>query len=469
MGNNWPLVKIADIQANTKGAIAIGPFGSRLKSDCYVNSGIPVIRGTNISRGPAFKGEFVYITEDKADTLGSSNVYKDDLVFPHRGSIGEVGIILEDKRFVLSSSLMKITCDTTKVNPKYIYYFFKSNEGIHALLKNASQVGTPGIGQPLTSLKSIEFRKPPLTVQNKIVAVTSSLDEKIELNYQMNQTLEQIAQALFKSWFIDFDPVIDNALAAGNTIPDELKARAELRKKVLVTANIKRLPIAIQQLFPCEFVGSTSLGQVPVNWAECNFLSLIKLIGGGTPKTTINEYWNGDIPWFSVVDAPRDANIFVVDTDKHITQLGVDKSSTKILREGTTIISARGTVGKCAMVATPMAMNQSCYGINGLEGTADEYIYFLTRYQVTNLQKRSHGSVFDTITKKTFESINLPFPGGPITQAFKNEVKPILTKVLANNNQINTLTKLRDTLLPKLISGELKIPEAAQQLEAALA
>ena len=139
------------MQAPEPGSIAIGPFGSRMKSDCYVEDGIPVIRGTNITGGPTFDGEFVYITEEKADTLGSSNVYQSDLVFPHRGSIGEVGIILEDKRYVLSSSLMKLTCDREKVNPKFLYYFFKSSTGRHELLKNASQVGTPGIGQPLTS------------------------------------------------------------------------------------------------------------------------------------------------------------------------------------------------------------------------------------------------------------------------------------------------------------------------------
>ena len=101
---------------------------------------------------------------------------------------------------------------------------------------------------------------------------------------------------------------------------------------------------------------------------------MIKLIGGGTPKTNIEEYWNGDIPWFSVVDAPNDSDVFVLDTEKHVTQLGVDKSSTKILRTGTTIISARGTVGKCALVGEPMAMNQSCYGINGNEGISDIFL-----------------------------------------------------------------------------------------------
>ena len=143
MSVDWPLVTINEIKDSKKGAIAIGPFGSRMKTDCYVGEGIPVIRGTNITGGATFKGNFVYITKEKSEALGSSNVYQDDLVFPHRGAIGEVGIILEKKHYVISSSLMKLTCDKARVNPKYLYYFFKSRIGRHELLKNASQVGTP--------------------------------------------------------------------------------------------------------------------------------------------------------------------------------------------------------------------------------------------------------------------------------------------------------------------------------------
>jgi type I restriction enzyme S subunit len=200
-------------------------------------------------------------------------------------------------------------------------------------------------------------------------------------------------------------------------------------------------------------------GWVPKGWSVGSFESLIKLIGGGTPKTTIEEYWNGDIPWFSVVDAPNDSDVFVIDTEKHVSHLGVDKSSTKLLRKGTTIISARGTVGKCALVAEPMAMNQSCYGINGIEGISDEFIYYLTRYQVSDLQKRGHGSVFNTITRDTFKSIIFPFAGGEITQKFSEIITPYLNRVSLNNYQNIELAKARDVLLPKLISGQLKLPE----------
>jgi type I restriction enzyme S subunit len=309
-------------------------------------------------------------------------------------------------------------------------------------------------------LKQIKIKAPVLHVRRNIAAYIKKFDEKIKLNEQTNQTLEQMAQALFKSWFVDFDPIIDNALAAGNSIPDELQERVELRQRVIAERDtnpkLKPLPDDIQQLFPSEFEES-ELGWIPKGWEVTSFESLISLIGGGTPKTTIDDYWGGDVPWFSVVDAPNDSDVFVIDTEKHVTQLGVDKSSTKILREGTTIISARGTVGKCALVGSLMAMNQSCYGIVGKFENHDEYIYFLTRYQVSDLQKRGHGSVFNTITRETFKSISLAKSSDLLTQKFSEMVRPYLTKILSNNKQNIELTKLRDVLLPKLISGELII------------
>ncbi|EPK3136370.1 restriction endonuclease subunit S [Enterobacter cloacae] len=180
MSSNWPIVRIDDIKADRKNAITIGPFGSRMKSDCYTESGIAVIRGTNLGPTSHFINDFVYIPEEKADELASCNVYKNDLVFPHRGSIGEVGIVEHGQRYVLSSSLMKLTCATDKACPKFVYYFFKSSTGRHELLKNASQVGTPGIGQPLSSLKSIELSLPPLKTQENIAKILSSLNSCAE-------------------------------------------------------------------------------------------------------------------------------------------------------------------------------------------------------------------------------------------------------------------------------------------------
>ncbi|EAX1739037.1 restriction endonuclease subunit S, partial [Salmonella enterica] len=289
------------------------------------------------------------------------------------------------------------------------------------------------------------------------------------LNKELNHTLEQISQTLFKSWFVDFDPVIDNALDAGNPIPEALQSRAELRQKIRNSADFKPLPADIRALFPAEFE-ETELGWMPKGWITTSFNDLIELIGGGTPKTSVEEFWNGDIPWFSVVDAPSESDVYVLTTEKKITIEGLNNSSAKLLRKGTTIISARGTVGKCAMVAVPMAMNQSCYGVIGKNNISDEYIYFQLKNAVQTLQQMGHGSVFNTITRDTFKNIKVPFCNEELTNSYSLLVKNYFSKILNNNYQNIALTNLRDTLLPKLISGELSLedlPNLAKQTEPA--
>lgn len=207
------------------------------------------------------------------------------------------------------------------------------------------------------------------------------------------------------------------------------------------------------------------MGWVPKGWDVKAVSELINLIGGGTPKTSIPEYWNGEIPWFSVVDAPTNRDAFVINTEKHVTQLGVDKSSTKILPIGTTIISARGTVGKCALVGVPMAMNQSCYGIQGAKGIANTFVYFMIRVKVSDLQQKGHGSVFNTITRDTFDTIKMAIGNFQLTERFNETIDPILDKILKNRFLERDLTKCRDTLLPKLLSGEIRIPEAEKLIK----
>lgn len=163
---------------------------------------------------------------------------------------------------------------------------------------------------------------------------------------------------------------------------------------------------------------------------------IMDIIGGGTPKTSKSEYWNGDIPWLSVKDFNNDYR-YVYKTEKTITQAGLENSSTKLLKRNDSIISARGTVGEMAMIPFPMAFNQSCYGLRAKEEITDPiYLYYLIKYNVFVLKKNSHGSVFDTITRDTFDSIEVELP----TLEKQKRVASILKDIDDNielNNEIN--------------------------------
>ncbi|WP_308387591.1 restriction endonuclease subunit S [Acidithiobacillus sp. AMEEHan] len=289
------------------------------------------------------------------------------------------------------------------------------------------------------NLNKIELECPPIEEQRAIAHILGTLDDKIELNRKQNETLEAMARALFKSWFVDFDPV---------------RAKMEGRDP--------GLPKPLADLFPARLIDS-ELGEIPEGWEVKAFAETVEIIGGGTPKTSVAEYWNGDVPWFSVADAPPPSDVWTLDTEKKITHAGVENSSARVLPVGTTIISARGTVGRVALVGVPMTMNQSCYGLRGKLGDRGFFNYFATRQLVSILQQRTHGSVFDTITRDTLAGVQVVAPSHAVIKAFEALVSPMLDRIREALAESRTLAALRDTLLPKLISGELRV--GAAQLE----
>jgi type I restriction enzyme, S subunit len=329
----------------------------------------------------------------------------------------------------------------TQIIPEYAGYYFRSPSFRREVTAMSSLSTRASLNNEM--LSRLTMAVPPPETQVKIGSDLKALDDKIELNRRMNATLEAMARALFQSWFVDFDPV---------------RAKLDGREPV-------GLDPATAALFPEHFEESV-LGPIPQGWEVCSLANKIELLSGGTPKTSEPDYWDGDIPWYSVKDAPSETDIWVIQTEKQVTKLGVDNSATQVLPEGTTIISARGTVGRLALVGTQMAMNQSCYGVRGVNGYADFFTYFSLRQATADLQQRTHGTVFDTITRQTFESLDCIFPPAPLMQAFDRTVEPLLAQIRANLHQSRNLATLRDTLLPKLLSGELQVPEAIRLIEA---
>jgi len=460
MGVKWQTVALE----NLANEVTVGFVGSMTQE--YVDDGIPFLRSKNINEFRVNWDDIRYIAKSFHEKIKKSKLAPGDVVIVRTGKPGVSCVIPESLPEANCSDVVIVRVNRKVLNEHFFCYFMNSNAASHV---SAHLVGAVQQHFNVGAAKKLMVPVPSIEEQNRIVNVLKTIDDRIGLNRQMNETLEQMAQALFKSWFVDFDPVIDNALDAGNPIPEELEARAEQRRQLRNAvpqgeASVLGMPDEIRSLFPSEFELTDEKGWVPKGWSVQPVLSLIELTGGGTPKTTVDEYWDGDIPWFSVVDAPAESDVFVIDTEKHVTQEGIDNSSTKLLRPGTTIISARGTVGKCALVAAPMTMNQSCYAVNGMDGLSDEFVYYLVRYQVGGLQQRSHGSVFSTITRDTFKSIFVASPGAKLTQAYSDYVRSLFDKILSNSKSTTELGRTRDLLLPKLISGELQIPDAEQQI-----
>ena len=342
-------------------------------------------------------------------------------------------------RVAFNQDVKAITTCSGDLLGDYLYYLLKGNEDF---LLNSVEFTGIGAGKLETPfLQDLVFPLPTREEQTLITDFMIALDDKIELNRKTNETLEAMAKALFKSWFVDFDPV---------------RAKAEGRPT--------GLPAEISDLFPDSFEDS-ELGEIPSGWQSCPFTQLVDVISGGTPKTSVDEYWNGSIPWFSVVDAPSGADCWVIQTEKSITHLGLDNCSSKLLPIGTTIISARGTVGKVCLTGQDMAMNQSCYGLRSKAANGEFFCFYLTKSLVEILEARAHGSVFSTITRDTLDGVSTISPPLEVKSSFNSIARALLGKIKNNLEESRILGNQRDTLLPKLISGEIRIPDAEKMLE----
>ena len=250
--------------------------------------------------------------------------------------------------------------------------------------------------------------------QRRIASILSSLDRKIELNNKINADLEEMAQAIFKNWFVDFEPFKDG-----------------------------------------KFVNS-ELGMIPEGWKVGTLTDVIKLMPGGTPKTSEPLYWeNGTIPFFS----PKDVSgLYCFETEKHITEAGLNKCSSNLYPKDTIFITCRGTVGKVCLIACDMAMNQSNYAIKAMDGYSQYYVYYLVKSVVERLIKKSNGAVFSAITSKDFDE-EILIPSKKAVEDFTNVIDGFFRRIFTIGTENSHLSLLRDTLLPRLMSGELEIPE----------
>ncbi|MBL0622544.1 restriction endonuclease subunit S [Aeromonas veronii] len=433
MSCEWPLQTLDSLTTE----VTVGYVGTM--SNEYVDKGIPFLRSLNVNPFLINPNDLKFISSEFHSKLKKSTLRPGDVVIVRTGKPGTCAVIPEWLEEANCSDLVIVRCGPN-LRPHFLSYWVNSVATHHV---SAHLVGAVQQHFNVGAAKTMLVASPSLNVQDQVLSILRALDDRIALLRETNATLEAIAQALFKSWFVDFDPV-------------HARARGE---------QPAGLAHEVAALFPDSFEES-ELGMVPKGWRVLSFTETIDVIGGGTPKTSISEYWNGDIPWFSVVDAPATTDVFVIETEKHITCEGLNKSSTKLLPVGTTIISARGTVGRLALVGQAMAMNQSCYGLSGKAGDV-YFTYFSTHRLVETLKQRTHGSVFDTITRDTLAGVSVVYPQTIVITAFEETIAPVMERIKENLIQARTLATLRDTLLPRLISGQLRLPEAEAMVEGA--
>ncbi len=454
----WEVTTLGDVCRRGGGNVQTGPFGSQLHASDYVPIGIPSIMPQNIGDNRINEEGIARITPEDAKRLSKYLVKIGDIVYSRRGDVERRSLVREHENgWLCGTGCLRVSFGKKSVvHPPYAAYYLGHPMVREWIVRHAQ--GATMLNLNTSILSALPFVLPPFAEQERIAGILADLDDKIELNRQINQTLEQIAQAIFKSWFVDFEPVKAKieAKAAGRN-PERaamcaISGKLELELDQLSPEQHQQLA-ATAALFPDELVES-ELGLIPEGWEVIKLADMVQLTGGGTPKRSNPEYWGGEIPWFSVHDAPGDGDVFVLETKETISQLGLKKSSTRLLPIGTTIISSRGTVGRLALAGVEMAMNQSCYGVMGADGIGPYFNYFNLKDAVRTLKQNTHGAVFDTITRQTFETVTCVKSAKPVLKGFETTLAPFMDLMRSNIDERRTLATLRDNLLPKLLSGD---------------
>ncbi len=377
-----------------------------------------------------------------SERIGRAEPQHGDLLYSREGTyFGIAAEVPAGVRVCLGQRMVLLRPSPSAVSFRFLRYWL--NSPVMVLHTGGHRDGSVAERLNLPTIRALPIAVPPLPEQRAIAHILGTLDDKIELNRRMNETLEAMARALFKSWFVDFDPV---------------RANMEGRDP--------GLPQSLADLFPARLVDS-ELGEIPEGWEVGSLLDMAGLLSGGTPNTSIAHYWNGDIPWVSAKDVSSAAGSFLLKTEKTISRDGLYNSNTKILPAYTTIITARGTVGNYCLLGEDMAMNQTNYGLRAKEGVGDYFIFLATATLIEHLQQHSYGTIFDTITTKTFRDTMTVQPPQRMLAIFDRIIQPFMARILSSEVESRALTALRDALLPKLISGELRVPDAGRFIGAA--
>ena len=358
----------------------------------WTANGKIVIRNKNIKHGKIdFSSPSYTDDEHFAQRIKRAKPQPGDIIITREAPIGDVGMIPENTECCLGQRMVLLRANQSVCDNFYLLYSLQSLYVQHQISWSEG-TGTTVSNLRIPHLEQIQIPYLPLEQQAKISSVLRALEEKIENNRRLNDNLQQQAAALFSSLY-------DRT----NT--------------------------------------------------EVRFTDLIQILGGGTPKTGENTYWNGNIAFFT----PKDVGTpYTLITEKTITEEGLSHCNSRLYPVNTVFVTARGTVGKVGMSGVPMAMNQSCYALVGKE-THQLLVYFYTLKAVDRLKHKASGAVFDAITTRDFESEQIMKLSDDDAKAFLCIVEPMFQKVLNNCIENLRLSTLRDSLLPKLMSGEVDV------------
>lgn len=434
--NNWKTCKLGDVAEITS--------SKRIFLADYVKEGVPFYRSKEIIERSSGKSITtpLFISEEKYEQI--INKYgaplAGDLLLTSVGTLGIPYRVSPTDKFYFKDGNLTWFRKLDNISCDYLYYFFLSPIGKEKLALIA--IGSTQKALTIKALQSVTLSLPPLEEQKRIAEVLGTCDDKIELLQKQNKTLEDMAKAIFKSWFVDFDVV--KAKQRGDS-------KADIMREYHLTEEL-------YALFPSSFEDS-SLGPIPAGWGISDLASLcLRCQSGGTPSTKHIEYWaNGTIDWFSTKELQ---DSFLLNSEKTINANGLNSSSAKLFPKGTIIMAiyASPTVGRLGILTKEATFNQAAIGfIPNEEKISGEYLFLMLKYRRDDLNNLANGAAQQNLSVGVVKAFNILIPNTTLNAVYKRIVSPLFNKMKFNAKQIQTLTELRDSLLPRLISGKIRV------------
>ncbi len=387
--------------------IAMGPFGSNIKVSCFVDSGVPVLNGSNLEGFSLSEKTFRYVTREKADSLNKANAHRGDIVITHRGTLGQIVFIPQDSkydRYVISQSQFRVRCND-KVLPEYLVYYFHTPIGQHKLLSNASQVGVPALARPSSTFQQIEVVLPELSIQKRVVEIISTIQKKIVNNQELNDNLQQQAAALFESWFVNYDPWD---------------------------------------------------GVQPSEWENAPLGSFVEIKRGGSPRPIQDFLSDSGLRWLKISDVTSLSSPFVLEIKEHIKEEGLRK--TVFLHAGELVLSNSATPGIPKILDVDTCIHDGWLYFPKSE-LSKYYLYLFFKHIRKELVALGNGSVFTNLKTDILKAFPATKADEATLKEFDALVTPLFDAMLNADRENFKLAAMRDALLPKLMSSEIDVSE----------
>ena len=407
MKKQWPIEKIGNIAQK----IAMGPFGSNIKVDNFVLSGVPVLNGANLTGVTLKEDSFNYVTEQKAEELKNSLAYRGDIVVTHRGTLGQIVYIPKNSKFekyLISQSQFLVRLNSDKADCRFITYFFHSAYGKYLLLSNASQVGVPALARPTTTFKLLEMALPSLGIQKKIADFLCRLDDKIELNTKINHNLEEQAKAIFKSWFVDFEPFKNG-----------------------------------------KFVDS-ELGPIPEGWKVDDVYHIASVIYGAPFASKLFTAEKIGKPIIRIRDLVTEA-----------PQVNTPEVHPKgyLVRSGDIVVGMDGEFKAYVWGGDDAWLNQRVCVFKPKEGFSPSFVRYTIMPSLAAVEASEVATTVIHLGKNDIDKFKALIPAKDTLDKFNGITSHIHAQIVQHKIESRRLAALRETLLPKLMSGEIDVSE----------